>query len=98
MISRCESLCSAFTEPFLGRFEEQCVGFAEQGGNAFGEGTALERSAHRGFIDFRVGRDTLIIDRDRGKALIDLSVVEGSRYQVGDFESNQRLVGGAVAE
>jgi outer membrane protein insertion porin family len=44
--------------------------------------------AHRGFIDFRVGRDTMIIDRERGKALIDLNVVEGPRYRIGDFESS----------
>ncbi|MBV6520998.1 MAG: Outer membrane protein assembly factor BamA [Gemmatimonadaceae bacterium] len=43
--------------------------------------------AQRGFIDFRVGHDTLIIDRDRGKALIDLTVVEGAQYRIGDFET-----------
>ncbi len=42
--------------------------------------------ARRGFIDFRVARDTLMIDRDRGKALVDIGVVEGPRYKVGEFE------------
>ncbi len=42
--------------------------------------------AKRGFIDFRVARDTLIIDRNRGKALVDIAVEEGPRYKVGEFE------------
>lgn len=42
--------------------------------------------AKRGFIDFRVARDTLHVDRDRGKALVELSVVEGPQYKVGEFE------------
>jgi outer membrane protein insertion porin family len=45
-----------------------------------------ELYARRGFIDFRVERDTLIIDRERGKALVDVAVEEGPRYKVGDFE------------
>ncbi len=45
-----------------------------------------ELYARRGFIDFRVARDTLIIDRDRGKALVDVTVEEGPRYKVGEFE------------
>jgi len=40
----------------------------------------------RGFIDFRVLKDTLIVDKDRAKALIDLTVQEGPRYVVGNFE------------
>lgn len=44
--------------------------------------------ARRGFIDFRVARDTLIIDRERGKAMVQLQVEEGPRYKVGDFEIN----------
>ncbi|MGH7719932.1 MAG: outer membrane protein assembly factor BamA [Gemmatimonadaceae bacterium] len=39
-----------------------------------------------GFIDFQVTRDTLIVDPDRGKALIRIGVQEGPRYRVGDFE------------
>jgi outer membrane protein insertion porin family len=44
--------------------------------------------ARRGFIDFRVEKDTLIIDRERGKALVRVEVEEGPRYRVGDFEIN----------
>lgn len=44
--------------------------------------------ARQGFIDFRVSRDSLVIDRDRGKAMVDLEVVEGPRYKVGDFTVN----------
>lgn len=40
----------------------------------------------RGFIDFRILRDTLIVDRERGKGLIDITVSEGPRYMVGNFE------------
>lgn len=44
--------------------------------------------ARRGFIDFRVSRDSLIIDRDRGKAMVEIEVDEGPRYKIGDFEIN----------
>jgi outer membrane protein insertion porin family len=40
----------------------------------------------RGYIDFRILKDTLIVDRARGKGLIDISVSEGPRYVVGNFE------------
>ena len=40
----------------------------------------------RGFIDFRILSDSLIIDRDAGKAVIDLRVTEGPRYRIGTFE------------
>src|ERR1700682_1157167 len=42
--------------------------------------------ASRGFIDFRILKDTLIVDRARGKGLIDITVNEGPRYTVGNFE------------
>ena len=42
--------------------------------------------ASRGFIDFRILKDTLVVDRARGKALIDITVSEGPRYKVGSFE------------
>jgi outer membrane protein insertion porin family len=42
--------------------------------------------AKRGFIDFRVTRDTLIVNRELGKGLIDLSLNEGKQYRVGSFE------------
>ncbi len=41
----------------------------------------------RGFIDFRILSDTLIVDRARGKGLIDITVNEGPRYTVGSFEA-----------
>lgn len=41
-----------------------------------------------GFIDMQVVRDTLIIDRNRGKALVDIAVNEGPQYRVGEFEVN----------
>lgn len=41
-----------------------------------------------GFIDMQVLRDTLIIDRSIGKALVDISVNEGPQYVVGTFEIN----------
>jgi len=42
--------------------------------------------ASRGFIDFRILSDSLIIDREAGKAVIDLTVSEGARYRIGSFE------------
>jgi outer membrane protein insertion porin family len=42
--------------------------------------------ASQGYIDFQIMRDTLIIDRSRGKALIDITVNEGRQYKVGSFD------------
>ncbi len=42
--------------------------------------------ASRGYIDFRILKDTLVVDRARGKGLIDITVDEGPRYRVGNFE------------
>jgi len=42
--------------------------------------------ADRGYIDFSVVHDSLIVDRDRGKGLIDLKVLEGKQYRLGTFE------------
>ena len=42
--------------------------------------------ASRGFIDFEVQRDTVLIDRERGKAYVDITVKEGPQYKVGEFE------------
>lgn len=39
-----------------------------------------------GFIDFQVQRDTLMVDRANGKALVQVQVKEGPRYRVGTFE------------
>ena len=41
----------------------------------------------RGFIDFRILNDSLIIDREAGKAVIALDVSEGPRYKIGTFEA-----------
>lgn len=40
----------------------------------------------RGFIDFKIVSDSLIVDRDRGKAVVDLTFNEGPRYAIGGFE------------
>ncbi|HEY0778799.1 MAG TPA: outer membrane protein assembly factor BamA, partial [Gemmatirosa sp.] len=42
--------------------------------------------ASNGLLDFQVLRDTLIIDRARGKAVVDLTVREGPQYKIGRFE------------
>ena len=41
--------------------------------------------AKQGFVDFQFLHDTLLIDRARGKGLIELTVNEGRRYNVGAF-------------
>ena len=41
----------------------------------------------QGFIDGVVERDTLIVDRERGKGLVDLTIREGPRYSLGAFEA-----------
>ena len=40
----------------------------------------------RGFLDFQVLHDTLIVDKDAGKALVRIDVSEGPQYKVGSFE------------
>ena len=42
--------------------------------------------ADEGFIDFQILRDTLIVDPERGKALVEIQVDEGDRYYVGNFD------------
>src|ERR1700719_2043602 len=42
--------------------------------------------ASRGYIDIRILKDTLIVDRSKGKGLLDITVSEGPRYIVGNFE------------
>lgn len=39
-----------------------------------------------GFIDFQILHDTLIVDKQNGKALVQLSVKEGPQYHIGTFE------------
>lgn len=54
----------------------------------------------RGYIDFRVLHDSLIVDRTKGKALIDITVDEGPRYTVGSFEviGNRRFSTEQIAQ
>jgi outer membrane protein insertion porin family len=56
--------------------------------------------ASRGYIDFRILRDSLIVDREKGKALIDITVDEGPRYTVGSFEviGNRRFSTEQIAQ
>jgi len=42
--------------------------------------------ARLGFLDMRINKDTLIVDRLRGKGLISLEVDEGPQYRLGSFE------------
>jgi outer membrane protein insertion porin family len=42
--------------------------------------------ASRGFIDAQVLKDTIRVDPERGKALVDIQVTEGPRYKIGTFE------------
>ena len=44
--------------------------------------------AARGYIDVQVTQDTMVVDRERGKALIKLRVNEGPQYHIGTFEVN----------
>jgi outer membrane protein insertion porin family len=44
--------------------------------------------ASHGYIDAQVVKDTVIIDRDKGKALVRLTVSEGPQYKIGAFEVN----------
>ena len=45
-----------------------------------------ELYARLGYVDFQVLKDTIIVDRARGKALLDLTVSEGKQYRVGTFD------------
>ena len=45
-----------------------------------------ELYARLGYVDFQVLKDTLIVDRTRGKALIEITVAEGRQYRVGTFD------------
>lgn len=39
-----------------------------------------------GYVDARIAKDTLIVDREKGKGLVQITVDEGPRYRVGTFE------------
>jgi outer membrane protein insertion porin family len=40
----------------------------------------------KGYLDAQVLKDTVTVDRAKGKALVDLTVKEGPRYRIGTFE------------
>jgi outer membrane protein insertion porin family len=42
--------------------------------------------ASHGFIDMQVVRDTVVVDPNRGKAMVQVEVAEGPQYKVGSFE------------
>lgn len=42
--------------------------------------------AQRGYADFQLERDSLIVDPERGKALVELQVREGQQYRVAGLE------------
>ena len=42
--------------------------------------------AQRGYVDFELDRDTVVIDRERGKGMVELTVREGEQYRVKGFE------------
>src|SRR5215216_2143555 len=44
--------------------------------------------AAHGYIDMQIVKDTLVIDRVNGKALVRITVNEGPQYKIGDFEVN----------
>lgn len=39
-----------------------------------------------GYLDMRITRDTMIVDRDLGKGLVQIDINEGPRFHVGSFE------------
>jgi outer membrane protein insertion porin family len=55
--------------------------------------------AQYGYVDFQIERDSLLIDRERGKALVDLRVSEGPQYRVAGFEvvGNRRFTTEEIA-
>ena len=41
----------------------------------------------KGYLDVQVLKDTIRVDRERGKALVDVTLKEGPRYRIGNFEA-----------
>ncbi|MEQ1690649.1 MAG: outer membrane protein assembly factor BamA [Gemmatimonas sp.] len=39
-----------------------------------------------GYVDMRITKDTMVVDRERGKGLVEITVEEGPRYRIGSFE------------
>ncbi len=46
----------------------------------------------RGYLDMQVTRDTLIIDPESGKAIVEVNVTEGEQYRLGAFEIDGNTV------
>ena len=42
--------------------------------------------ARLGHVDMRIAKDTLIVDREKGKGLVQIGIEEGPRYRIGTFE------------
>jgi outer membrane protein insertion porin family len=42
--------------------------------------------ARLGHVDARITKDTLVVDRDKGKGLVQITVDEGPQFRVGSFE------------
>jgi outer membrane protein insertion porin family len=40
----------------------------------------------KGYIDFQVTRDTMLVDHETGKAMLQIGVREGQKYRVGTFD------------
>jgi outer membrane protein insertion porin family len=40
-----------------------------------------------GFVDMQIVKDTLLVDRANGKALVEITVNEGPQYKIGSFET-----------
>jgi outer membrane protein insertion porin family len=55
--------------------------------------------ADRGFVDFQLDRDTLIVDRSNGKGMIELQIREGPQYHVKGFDvvGNRRFTAEQIA-
>ena len=53
----------------------------------------------RGFIDMQVLKDTLIVDRVKGKGMVEMTVREGPQYKIGSFEviGNRRFSSEEIA-
>src|SRR5690606_30713749 len=39
----------------------------------------------RGFVDFQITHDTMLVDRESGKAMLQINVREGEKYRIGTF-------------
>jgi outer membrane protein insertion porin family len=55
--------------------------------------------AERGYVDFQLDRDSLVVDPERAKAMIELGIREGDQYRVRGFEvvGNRRFTTEQIA-